>query len=68
MGVSCQILQYMLGTAKRRLGVNHPVFVAVRGYKLRKTDRMCEFSNASIELKFVRRERFFQISKKLATK
>ena len=38
--VSRQILQDMLWTAERGLGVDDPVFVAERGYKLRETDRM----------------------------
>jgi hypothetical protein len=66
--VSRQILQDVLWTSKRRLGVNDPVFVAERGYELRETDWMCEFSNASMEHKAVRRESFLQKSEKLATK
>jgi len=66
--VSRQILQDVLWAAKRRLGVNDPVFVAERGYELRETDRVCEFSNASMERKAVRRERLFEKSEKLATK
>jgi hypothetical protein len=56
--ISRQILQDMLWAAKRWLGINHPVPVAEGGYELRKADRVGEFSNASIEAKAVRRDRF----------
>jgi hypothetical protein len=68
VGVSRQVLQDMLWTAKRRLDVNYPGLVAEGGYELREADRVCEFPNASIEAKTVRRECFFQKGEKLAPK
>ncbi len=65
--VSRKIPQDMLWASKRRLGVNDPVFVVERRYQVRETDRVCEFSNASIERKAMRGEGFFQKSEKLAT-
>jgi len=68
MGVSRQIPQNLLWTAKRWLGVSHPLLVPQSGHQFRETDWVCQFSNASIERKAVRCECFFQKSEKLATK
>jgi len=68
MGISGQVLQDLLRSAERGLGVNHPFPVTERGHELSKTNRVGEFPKSSIEPQVVRSERLFQISEELAAK
>ena len=68
VGVSCQILEHLLGAAERGLGVNDPLQLAEGREEICKVDRVGELANPPVEFETACGKRLFQISEELTAK
>lgn len=66
MGVSRQIAEDLVWSAKRRFGIDYPFLLFQRAQPISETDRVSEVAELAVKVEFACVESFFQEREKFA--